>query len=166
MDNVHFEPTVVSYTFRAFSFRACVLHDAREMHKIKEHSKVIDIFRPELDVVGLITYPSPFHASPAKLPLDYYFWIYHHIKSTDEVLLMEVGWFTSGSGDEHEQQAFIRRLPELLNRVNVSVIAWALLHDVGLAEFDADLNTVGLVTSNGQKKIGYEAFKALKETLP
>jgi hypothetical protein len=136
------------------------------MHKIKEHSKVIDIFRPELDVVGLTTYPSPFHASPAKLPLDYYFWIYHHIKNTDEVLLMEVGWPTSGSGNEREQQAFIRRLPELLNRVNVSVVAWALLHDVGLAEFDANLNTVGLVTNNGQRKIGYEEFKALKETLP
>jgi hypothetical protein len=117
-------------------------------------------------VVGLTTYPSPFHASPAKLPLDYYFWIYHHIKNTDEVLLMEVGWPTSGSGNEREQQAFIRRLPELLNRVNVSVVAWALLHDVGLAEFDANLNTVGLVTNNGQRKIGYEEFKALKETLP
>jgi hypothetical protein len=50
--------------------------------------------------------------------------------------------------------------------VNVSVVAWALLHDVGLAEFDANLNTVGLVTNNGQRKIGYEEFKALKETLP
>ena len=47
----------------------------------------------------------------------------------------------------------------------VSVIAWALLHDVGLAEFDEDLNTVGLVTNNGQRKIGYQAFKASKETL-
>jgi hypothetical protein len=79
---------------------------------------------------------------------------------------MEVGWPTSGSGNEREQQAFIRRLPELLSRVNVSVIAWALLHDVGLAGFDANLNTVGLVTNNGRRKIGYEEFKALKETLP
>ncbi len=152
--------------FVSFQWEWVRIHDAREMHKIKEHSKVIDIFRPELDVMGLTTYPSPFHVSPAKLPLDYYFWIYHHIKSTDEVLLMEVGWPTSGSGDEQEQHPFIRRLPELLNRVNVSVIAWVLLHDVSLAEFDADLNTVGLVTSHGQRKIGYEAFKALNETLP
>ena len=156
----------ITKVFVSFQWEWMRIHDAREMHKIKEHSKVIDIFRPELDVVGLTTYPSPFRASPAKLPLDYYFWIYHHIKNTDEVFLMEVGWPTSGSGNEHEQQAFIRRLPELLNRVNVSVIAWALLHDVGLAEFDANLNTVGLVTNSGQRKMGYEAFKALKETLP
>ncbi len=152
--------------FVSFQWELMRILDAREMDKIKEHNKVIDIFRPELDVVGLTTYPSPFHGSPAELPLDYYFWIYHHIRNTDEVLFMEVGWPTSGSGNEHEQQAFIRRLPELLNRMNVSVIAWALLHDVDLAQFDANLNTVGIVTSNGQRKMGFEAFKGLKETLP
>jgi hypothetical protein len=79
---------------------------------------------------------------------------------------MEVGWPTLGSGTEHEQEGFIRRLPELLSRVNVTVIAWALLHDVDLAEFDANLNTVGLVTNKGGRKPGYEAFKALKGALP
>jgi hypothetical protein len=49
--------------------------------------------------------------------------------------------------------------------VNVSVIAWALLHDVRLAEFDANLNTVGLVNNNGQKKPGYPDFKRLYDTL-
>jgi hypothetical protein len=151
--------------FVSFQWEWMRILDAREMDKIKEHTKVIDIFRPELDVVGLTTYPSPFHASPAELPLDYYFWMYHHIENTDEVLFMEVGWPTSGSGNEHEQHTFIRRLPELLNRVNVSVIAWALLHDVGLAQFDANLNTVGLVTSSGHRKMGYEAFNRLEETL-
>lgn len=137
------------------------IYDAREMHKIKERSKVIGIFRPELDVVALTTYPFPFHASPAKLGLDHYFWIYHQYQMHRRGPPHGVGWPISGSGDEHEQQAFIRRLPGLLNRVNVPVIAWVLLQDVDLAEFDADLNTVGLVTSYGQRKIGYEAFKAL-----
>jgi len=151
--------------FVSFQWEWMRIHDAREPHRIKEHSKVIDIFRPELDVVGLTTYPSAFHGSPADLPLDYYSWMYHHIKTTDEVLLMEVGWPTSGSGTEKEQEAFIRRLPELLDRVNVTVIAWALLHDVDLPEFDANLNTVGLVTNEGRRKAGYEAFKTLKEIL-
>ena len=74
---------------------------------------------------------------------------------------MEVGWPTSGTGSEPEQEAFLRRLPELLKPVNVSVLAWALLHDVGLTEFDANLNTVGLFTKDGHKKPGVEAFKAL-----
>jgi hypothetical protein len=38
--------------FVSFQWEWVRIHDAREMHKIKEHSKVIDIFRPELDVVN------------------------------------------------------------------------------------------------------------------
>ena len=133
--------------------------DAKELHRVKEHSKVIDIFRPELDVVGLTTYPSPFHASPAELPPDYYAWMSHHIRKTDEVLFMEVGWPTTGTGSEEEQVAFIQRLPGLLQGVNISVVAWALLHDVGLAAFDENLNTVGLATRAGQRKKGYLAFE-------
>lgn len=144
--------------FVSFQWEWVRILDAREPNKIKEHSNVIDIFRPQLDVVGLTTYPAPFHDSPADLPDDYYSWVYQHIESTDEVLLMEAGWPTGGTGSETEQQAYIRRLPKLLRRVNVSVIAWALLHDVGLTEFDANLNTVGLVGRSGQKKPGYADF--------
>ena len=78
---------------------------------------------------------------------------------------MEAGWPTGGTGSEAEQQAYIRRLPKLFRRVNVSVTAWALLHDVALAEFDANLNTVGRVGSKGQKKPGYTDFKNLHNSL-
>ena len=139
--------------------------DAKEPFKIKEHSKVIDIFRPELDVVGLTTYPSYFHETPADLVPDYYSWAYRHVRKSDEILLMEVGWPTGGSGSKGEQSAYIRRLPALLEQVNVSVVAWALLHDIELAEFDADLKTVGLITNSGQKKPGFQEFKALKNHL-
>jgi hypothetical protein len=150
--------------FVSFQWEWVRILDAREPHKIKDHSKVIDIFRPRLDVVGLTTYPSPFHSLPAELPHDYYRWMYRHIHRTDEVVLMEVGWPTGGSGHNSEQQAYIQRLPELLSGVNVSVIAWALLHDVGLAEFDANLNTVGLIGPDGQKKPGYMDFKKLHDS--
>jgi hypothetical protein len=49
--------------------------------------------------------------------------------------------------------------------VNVSAVAWALLHDIELPEFDADLNAVGLITNSGQKKPGYREFMALKNHL-
>jgi len=150
--------------FVSFQWEWVRILDARELDKVKEHSKVIDILRPELDVIGLTTYPSPFHGLPDELPDDYYSWIYKHINETDEVLFMEVGWPTSARGSEHEQVAFIRRLPGLLKGVRATVLAWALLHDVSLAEFDTNLNTVGLVTRNGRRKMGYEAFKALKES--
>lgn len=151
--------------FVSFQWEWVRILDAKEPERIKEHTKVIEIFRPELDVIGLTTYPSPFHNSPADLPRDYYAWMYHHIKRTDEVLFMEVGWPTTGTGNEQEQADFIRRLPGLLKEINFKVVAWALLHDVSLAEFDANLNTVGLVISNGQRKPGYDTFMSLKEFL-
>ncbi len=70
-----------------------------------------------------------------------------------------MGWPTSGSGDESEQEAFVKRLPGLLNGVNVTIVAWALLHDVSIGEFDANLNTAGLLTNKGKKKKAYEAFR-------
>jgi hypothetical protein len=151
--------------FVSFQWEWMRIIDARQPHKIKDHSKVIDILRPELDMVALTTYPSPFHESPEDLPHDYYSWIYQHISKNKEVLLMEVGWPTKGSGNESEQQAFIKQLPNLLRYVNASVIAWALLHDVELAEFDANLNSVGLITKHGRKKPGYNAFKKLNNSL-
>ena len=134
---------------------------AKEPQKVKEHSKLIDIFRPKLDVVGLTTYPSEFHASPLDLPADYYTWIHHHIPRTDRVLLMEVGWPTQGSGSEWEQVQYIARLKDLLKSVNVEVLAWALLHDVNLSQFDANLNTVGLIQQDGKFKPGIKAFDDL-----
>jgi hypothetical protein len=148
--------------FVSFQWEWMRILDAREPFKIKEHSKVIEIFRPELDVVGLTTYPSYFHNTPADLVPDYYAWVYRHARKSDEILLMEVGWPTRGAGSESEQLAYIRRLPALLAQVRVSVVAWALLHDIELAEFDADLNTVGLITREGRQKPGFEGFKALR----
>ena len=151
--------------FVSFQWEWMRIIDAKAPQKISEHSKVIDVFRPQLDVVGLTTYPAPFHRSPQELPPDYYRWIYRHIKSSDEVLFMEVGWPTEGSGNKIEQQVFIQHLPKLLDNINVSVLAWALLHDVSLAEFNADLNTVGLITNSGQKKPAYEEFKLLHDSV-
>lgn len=150
--------------FVSFQWEWMRIVDAKEPHKIKEHSKVIDIFRPELDVIGLTSYPSPFYASPAELPHDYYSWLNHHIRENDEVLFMELGWPSQGSGGEIEQQDFISRLPDFFREVNVCLIAWALLHDADLPGFDANLNSVGLIKNNGRKKRGFDIFKALKHS--
>lgn len=75
---------------------------------------------------------------------------------------MEIGWPTSGSGNEGEQAEFIARLPELSRVLRVEALAWALLHDVRLAEFDANLNSVGLRAHDGRSKPGLEAFRRLQ----
>ena len=147
--------------FVSFQWEWMRILDSREPHRMAEHRKLVDIFRPELDVVGLTTYPAAFHDKPADMLADYYTWTSHHVLPSDEILLMEVGWPTEGSGNEREQRQFIRALPGMLNGVNVSVIAWALLHDVDLAQFDANLNSVGLVSTDGRRKLGFGAFKKL-----
>lgn len=151
--------------FVSFQWEWMRILDSREPQRIAEHRKVVDIFRPNLDVVGLTTYPSAFHNTPADMVPDYFTWLAHHTLPADEVLLMEVGWPTEGSGNEQEQRQFIRSLPDMLRGVNVSVLAWALLHDVGLEQFDADLNSVGLITTKGRRKPAFVDFKKLhKET--
>ncbi len=114
-----------------------------------------------MDTIGLTTYPSAFHDNPQQLPKDYYSWINNHIERNDTVLLMEVGWPTSGTGSEIEQNNYIERLPNLLREVKAPILAWALLHDVNLKEFDANLNTVGIIRNNGKKKIAFEAYRSL-----
>lgn len=150
--------------FVTFQWEWVRILDAREPDRIAEHSKVINIFRPELDLVGFTTYPSPFHETPTQLLPDYYTWMFRHFPSNEPVMFMEVGWPTSGSGNETEQVSFIERLPGLLKGINLVGLEWALLHDVQLGAFDANLNTVGLRHHDGQPKPGYDAFRTL--TLP
>jgi hypothetical protein len=59
--------------------------------------------------------------------------------------------------------AFIGRLPSLLENMKIIGLEWALLYDVNLAEFDANLNTVGLITNTGRRKPGYSVLKTLRE---
>lgn len=147
--------------FVSFQHEWIRILDAKDPLNIKEHSKLIDIFRPALDIIGLTTYPSEYHSSPLEIPTDYYSWIYNHIQRSDRVLFMEVGWPTQGSGSVLEQIQYISLLPTLLQDVDIEVLAWALLHDVALSEFDANLNTVGLIESNGKFKLGLKAFDDL-----
>lgn len=59
-----------------------------------------------------------------------------------------------GSGSKLEQLAYFRRLPALLEPAGVSLVAWALLHDIELPEFAADLNSAGLIANSGHRKPG------------
>ena len=150
--------------FVTFQWEWMRILDAKEPDRVAEHSKVIDIFRPELDVVGFTSYPSPFHDTPNDLGPRYYTEMFRHISADDPVMLMEIGWPTSGSGSETEQLAFVERLPSLLKGINLVGVAWALLHDVRIGAFNDDLNSVGLRYRDGRAKAGYGRFRAL--TLP
>jgi hypothetical protein len=135
--------------------------DDRDPTKIKENSKLIDIFRPELDLVAFTSYPADHFSSPDGIPSDYYARIYDHVQRGDEVMFMEIGWPTTGKGSESEQVEFIERLPGLMKNVQPRVLAWSLLHDVRGSGLDRDLATTGLRSSDGKPKP--RASKAFRE---
>ncbi|MGH9462149.1 MAG: hypothetical protein ACRD1X_13080 [Vicinamibacteria bacterium] len=45
--------------------------------------------------------------------------------------------------------------------VRPSVLAWSLLHDVHLPELGEELGSTGLLSNNGSKKLGFDAFVEL-----
>ena len=147
--------------FVSFQWDILRMMDVKEPKKIKEWSKQIDVFRPELDVVALTSYPAEVFGSPDKVPADYYEGILNHTRPNDDVMFMEIGWPTKAKGNEQSQVEFIKRLPALLAKVNPSIVAWSLLHDVRLAEFGDDLATTGLADTSGRAKPAFEAFKAI-----
>lgn len=155
------EVSPATTVFVTFQWEWVRILDAREPGRIADHAKIINIFRPELDLVGFTTYPAPFHKTPARLPPDYYTWMFHHIAPLDPVMFMEAGWPTSGTGSEAEQVAFLERLPVLLKGIRMVGFEWALLHDVQIGSFDANLNTVGLRYRSGRPKPGYDRFRTL-----
>jgi len=135
--------------------------DVKEPQKLKDHTNLIEIFRPELDLVAFTTYPSVQFRTPSDIPADYYANISRHIKPSDEVIFMEVGWPSVGKGSEATQLEFIGDLPRLLRPVHPRIVAWALLHDV-TGVFGTDLGTTGLITTDGKRKPSFEALKRLR----
>jgi hypothetical protein len=133
----------------------------REPNRIKEHSKLIEIFRPELDVVAFTSYPSDHFGTPSDIPANYYERISNHVKKGEEIHFMEIGWPTTGSGTEAEQVEFINRLPQLMAKVQPKVLAWSLLHDVDTSSLGGDLASTGLLTKDGRAKPGFQAFRTI-----
>ena len=134
----------------------------KEPDRIREHTKQIEVFRPQLDLVALTSYPAELFDTPAQVPADYYDGILQHVQRNEDVMMMEIGWPATGKGTEQEQVAFIERLPALFGKVKPSVLAWSLLHDVRLAAFGEDLASTGLADTKGRHKPAFEAFKQIR----
>lgn len=148
--------------FVSFQWDFVRILDEREPGKVKEHRKLIDIFRPELDLVAFTSYPADHFATPRDVPDDYYEKISDYVSRGETVHFMEIGWPTTGKGTPAEQREFVERLPELMANVNPAVVAWSLLHDVSGSGLSGELATTGLLMSSGEPKPAYAAFKALR----
>lgn len=146
--------------FVSFQWDFYKIMDDREPNKIDEHTKLVDIFRPQLDLVAFTSYPSTQFKTPGAIPASYYAGIRRHTKPTDDIMFMEIGWPAANAAGEQAQAAFIKALPSLMTGVRPRMVLWSLLHDVGSA-LSADLSTTGLITNDGRRKPGFAAFAAL-----
>lgn len=148
--------------FVSFQWDFFTILDNKDPRRISEHTKLIDIFRPELDLVAFTSYPADHFSSPTRIPRDYYSRINRHVKKTDEIMFMEIGWPAGSKGAENQQEQFIGLLPVLMKDVRPRIIAWSLLHDVGGTELSSDLAATGLLKKGGEMKTGFKAFRELR----
>lgn len=135
--------------------------DVKEPDKIKEHTKLFDVFRPELDVVAITSYPHDRFKSPEQVPGDYYTHLLDHVSKRDEIMVMEIGWPTGGGSTDAQQAAFVKRLPDLMGGISPRIVAWSLLHDVPGSPLGGNLASTGLLSPSGEHKPAFDAFKAL-----
>ena len=147
--------------FVSFQWDVLRMMDIKQPDKISEHTKLIDAFRPALDVVAFTTYPGPQWETAAALPADYYSSASNHVKSKDEVGFMEVGWPAHSADTMAQQAEFVRRLPQLLGPLHPSFVWWSLLHDVATPALNNDLASTGLIQSDDKPKPAYDAFRRL-----
>jgi hypothetical protein len=137
--------------------------DHQEPGKLKEHARLIDAFRPELDLVAITSYPYQYYSSPADMPGNYYSYLRTYLKPGDQVMIMEIGWTSVGRGAELKQKQFVERLPALVAKLSPRVTTWALLHDITHPAFTKELGSVGLFTSDDKPKPALEAWKKIAE---
>lgn len=149
--------------FVSFQFEFVRVLDNKSPGKIEEHVELIDVFRPELDLIAITTYPAPFYLDPEDMPANYYGHLRHYVDPGDEIMVMEIGWPSAVLGTPAEQRRFVELLPVLLGELEPSVTAWSLLHDVSLPAFGESLGSTGLITSDGEPKQAYTTFRKLHD---
>ena len=118
--------------------------------------QLVDLFRPDLDVLAMSSVPSDRFGDARLLPIGYYQGI-DELRAGEPVFL-QVGW-PSEKGGEAGQVAFIERLPTLLGSLHPATLTWPILHDISVGP--SLVASLGLYTSNGKAKPALEAFRAL-----
>ena len=151
-----------SKVFVGFSWDIFQTASIKNRVSFSELRKLVDQFRPELDVLAFSSTPSDPGGGPGALPPDFFAGI-REFASSEEIAL-QTGW-PSGSGGEAAQAAFIGRLPALTSSIAPKLMLWPILSDL---PFPGLVGTLGLYNRDGVAKSAVASFRSLSRpgTLP
>lgn len=128
---------------------------------------LIDRFSGRLDLLAFTVYPQLDFTDPADIPADYLSSITERFDLP--LALTEIGWPSEPigvagaedyGGTEAEQAAFVGRLAELLEGVDVRLAIWAAPYDVGSFE-TAAFETISLRANDGTPKPALSTWQDL-----
>jgi hypothetical protein len=145
--------TKVFLTFSWDIFKTASEEQSRPLAQVRT---LVDLFRPNLDVVAFSTFPMARFKSPGDLPVDYYDGIKQFVDAKDE-LIFQVAWPSAGAGGEATQRAFVDRLPSWTARVKPNILLWPILHDLNIGG-SSPVTSLGLYSSAGTAKSAAAPF--------
>jgi hypothetical protein len=121
-------------------------------------------FEPKVDVMAVTTYPSFVFATPEDIPPDYYDQLRHY---TDAPIAIAAMGYSSGQGrnginegTEEDQEAFLRRVFQDAQRLNMAFVVWFASADPPfMQEPPLDLlQHIGLYRADGSPKPAWDVW--------
>ena len=121
-------------------------------------------FEPKVDVLAVTTYPSFVFATPGEIPSDYYDQVRRRSKAPIAIAAMG---YSSGEGrdginegTEQEQEAFLRRVFQDAERLNMAFAVWFASADPAFVQ-EAPLDLlqhIGLRRADGSPKLAWDVW--------
>jgi len=118
---------------------------------------LVDDF-PDADFFAFSTYPGLVFEHPSDIPDDYYSSIFDHIDGP--IAITETGWQAGSelgpySGTPERQAAYVTRLHELLDGLDIAFFTWAWLFD---QQIGPPFEFMALFDADGNARPGWEAW--------
>ncbi len=132
--------------------------------KHEPHWELFKQFEPEIDAIGISSYPMktfspPTYPDPKDFPADYYKRIAKH---TDKpIVFAELGWPSDPKygGSPEKQAAFLQRFPSLIEGLDVRLVNYNFLFDA--RGFGAVFESMGFIDAKGVVKPALQVWRGM-----